>query len=148
MKKKIIFSLLALAMAFSMPAVADNNQPILFNQLPAPAQAFIKKYFKVDDVSAVVKDKELLSVSYDVIMNNGTTIDFDRKGNWRDVDGKRTPIPTAIIPTPIRQYVKKHYPRQQVVQLERKSNGRHEVELDNDLTLVFNAQHRFVSIDN
>lgn len=148
MKKKILLALIAIAGLFSTTAVADNSLPINFEQLPIAAQNFIKKHFKAADVATVLKDKELLSVSYDVIMEDGTTVEFDKKGNWNDVDGKHKAIPTAIVPAAILQYVQKNYPKQYIVQLERNSNGRYEVELNNDLSLKFNSKFRLVSVDH
>ncbi len=87
--KKLLFILLT---AFTLQAAqADNDKAITFNQLPNKAQTFIKKHFANHKVAFVKMDKKILNSDYDVILANGNKLEFDKNGEWTDLDC-RTPL--------------------------------------------------------
>lgn len=150
MKKLISLLGLSLALVFGSceQASADNDRVIKFAELPATAQTFIKKHFPKGQVSIVKLDKELFSRSYEVILADGTKLEFDKNGTWTDIDGQRRAIPTSTIPSAIASYVAKNFVGSKVVQLERTDVGRYSVELDNGVELLFDKQFRFVGLDD
>ena len=78
---------------------------------------------------------------------DGCTIDFDKKGNWTEVDCKKNAVPAALIPASVKDYVKANFPNEIITKIERKSTGI-EVELANDFSLKFNKKGQFVSLDD
>ena len=46
-------------------------------------------------------------------------MEFDKKGNWEEVDCKHTSVPVAIIPAAIQKYVTTNYPDAKVLKIER-----------------------------
>ncbi len=56
--------------------------------LPANAQTFLKTHFGSKKPSYILEDKEILSTEYKVQFDNKIEIEFDKKGNWKEVDGK------------------------------------------------------------
>lgn len=127
---------------------ADEVVVITKEQLPTSAQQFIQKHFSKYNISYVKKEKELLSHSYEVIFSEGTSIDFDKRGNWTDIDGKQNDIPVTCIPAAIQSYVKKNFSGQTFRQIERKERGRYGVELSNGLELIFDKKFRFIRVDD
>lgn len=124
-----------------------QDQIIPFHQLPKDGQKFITTFFGAKHVSAVVMDDDYFSKEYEVILNNGTKIEFDKNGAWKEVDGKRNGIPTAFIPKSITAYVKKSFPNTKIKKVERK-RYKYEIELTNGLDLEFDAKGNFIRIDD
>ena len=82
----------------------------------------------------------------DVSRKNGDKIEFDRKGEWTDIDCKYSAVPTGIIPAPIAKYVADNYPDNKIVQIERDTRST-EVKLDNRMEIKFDKQHRVIEMD-
>lgn len=95
MKKKILLllsSLVSLTLMLSLTSMKDDDKPIPFAQLPKVAQQFVKANF-TSEVSYVTVDNDLIGKSYEVVLVNGTRIEFDGKGNWKDVDAEPGIVP-------------------------------------------------------
>ncbi len=138
--------LLVAMMMFAVSANADDNQPIEVGQLPAAAQTFVKKYFPGKTVALATLDKELFDKSYDVIFSDGTKLEFDKKGQWKEV--KAAKMPAGIVPTAVAQKVKSVAPGTTVVKIEKRDEGGYEVKLSNGMELEFNRQLQLVDIDD
>ncbi len=133
-------------MALQVPAAAGNDTPITTSQLPATAQEFIRTNFPGQKVALAKIETEFMEKSYEVIFTNGTKVEFDRKGNWTDVDCKRSSVPTGIIPTQIATYINQNYPGCKVLKIEKESKE-WEVELNNGLEITFNKKFQVTDID-
>ena len=117
-------------------------------QLPKQAQSFIKTYASKLSVAYVKLEDELFSKkSYEVKMKDGSEFEFDKNGEWKEIDMKRKSIPFALIPQAIKDYVSKSFPKNEVVKISR-SSSKYEVELSNGLDLVFNSKGKFLRIDD
>lgn len=128
-------------------AMADNDKIITQEQLPEGAKTFLKSHFANLAVSFVKQDTELLSKSYEVLLENGTRLEFDSKGQWQEVDGRGRAIPTAFIPTAILAEVAQRYPQQAIVKIEKTDRGRYEVELISGVELLFGKDFKFISVE-
>ena len=115
--KKLIFLFVCV---FSIQvALADNDKPINFTQLPQAAQKFVKQHFPKAKIAFVKMETELFDKSYDVVFNNGDKLEFDKKGEWTEVNCKSTVVPAKVIPAPIKKYVETNYPEAKVLSIER-----------------------------
>lgn len=114
--------------------------------LPANAQTFLKTHFGSKKPSYILEDKEILSTEYKVQYDNQIEIEFDKKGNWKEVDGKNAKIPKSIIPKKIASYIKTNFPKEKVIKIELGSSG-YETKLSNGLELKFNLKGDFIKID-
>ncbi|MED9888214.1 MAG: PepSY-like domain-containing protein, partial [Segatella copri] len=83
---------------------------------------------------------------YDVVLQNGTKLEFDKKGNLTEIDCKQGKVPVKLIPQAIRNYLMENYPAQAVKKLEMNKNE-YEVELANGLDLTFNKHFQLIDID-
>lgn len=145
MKKKM-FAALAMATLLITPAMAWEVA-ITKQQLPAEAQAFLKKNFAKNEVVVATHDKDVTDNDYTVILNDGTKVEFNASGKWESVKNKNAKIPASIIPVQIANFVKAQYAGANIVQIESKRFG-YEVELSNDLELKFDKAGRCVGIDD
>jgi hypothetical protein len=114
--------------------------------LPGNAQTFLKTHFGSKKPSYILEDKEILSTEYKVQFSNQTEIEFDKKGNWKEVDAKTGKVPKSIIPKKIASYIKANFPKEDVTKIEIGSSG-YETKLTNGLELKFNLKGDFTKID-
>ena len=89
----------------------------------------------------------MLSKNYEVIFTNGDKVEFDRTGGWAEVKCTRNPVPEAIVPAAIRDYVKTNYPDAEILKIER-SKKEYEVKLSNRWEIKFNNQMQVIDIDD
>lgn len=149
MKTKLFNLVLAVALFATLPftAVADNDKPINVNQLPAKAQQVMNTHFKGQKVALAKMESGLIEKSYDVILANGTKVEFDRNGSWTEVSCPATAsVPTAFIPAAIANYIKSTYQGAKVLKIERDGKG-YDVKLSNGTELEFNSKCQLIDID-
>ena len=83
--KKLVTLFLSLVL-FGGVAMADSNEiPIKMHQLPDAARELVKKYFPNIQMTSAKLERGL-QPSYEVVLADGTTIDFDSKGEWTDIE--------------------------------------------------------------
>ena len=130
----------------SIMANAGDDKPIAVSALPIKAQALLNNHFSSQKVMLATAESEVVSKSYDVVLRNGTKLEFDKKGNLTEIDCKQGIVPIRLIPQPIRAYLRNNYPHQPVKKLEIKKKE-YEVELANGLDLTFNKHFQLTDID-
>ena len=84
--------------------------------------------------------------SYDVLLENGSDLEFDRRGQWTEIDAERTTVPQSIIPLRIADYLKRNYPDRPIVKIDRDRRG-YGIELSDGTDLEFNVRGDFLRID-
>lgn len=148
MKRTLITLIIVLIglVVFQTNAVADNDKPIAVSQLPAAAQQIIKKHFTGKKVAMAKQETGLLERSYDVVFTTGEKIEFDRKGNWTEIDCKLSAVPTALVPSQIASYVKSNYPGTKILKIEKDKNE-YEIKLSNRMEITFNKSFQVIDID-
>ena len=146
---KIIKSLMmAMLLVVALPMCADRDKVIAFEQLPASAQGFLKKNFPGKTPLLVTTDYDGLQKSFDVSYSDGTSVEFDAKGNWTDVECPRTGcVPKAVVPSGIKNFVAKNYPQEKIVKIDRDRLG-YDVNPSNGLELEFTRHQKLKKIDN
>ena len=127
-------------------ANADNDKPISVNALPAKAQSLLNQHFNGQKVMLATIESGIISKSYDVVLKNGTKLEFDKKGNLTEIDCKQATVPANLIPQAIKDYLKDNYAGQSVKKIEIKRNE-YEIELSNGLDLTFNKHFQLIDID-
>ena len=141
-------TMLVLACVFTLitSACADNHRPINRSQLPEKAQTFLATYFPDAKISLARKEIDMMELTYDVIFTDGSKVEFDRKGNWTEVDCLTHPLPSGIVPDGINKVITTHYPDVQATKIER-DHREIDVKLSNRVELTFNKHQQLVDID-
>lgn len=132
--------------AFQIKALADNDKPIAVTQLPATSQQIIKKNFAGKKVALAKQETGLLDKSYEITFTSGEKIEFDKNGNWTEIDCKLSAVPARLIPAKIASYLKANYPGTKVLKLEKDKNE-YEVSLANGIEITFNKNFAVIDID-
>ena len=147
---KRIFRILMIAIccmvSCNMAANAGNDKPISVNALPAKAQTLLNNHFNSQKVMLATIESGVVSRSYDVVLQNGTKLEFDKKGNLTEINCKQGIVPALLIPQAIKNYLKDNYAGQSVKKIEMNKNE-YEVELANGLDLTFNKHFQVIDID-
>ena len=133
-------------MSCNMAANAGNGKPISVDALPAKAQTLLNNHFNGQKVMLATIASGVVSSSYDVVLKNGTKLEFDKRGNLTEIDCKQGIVPDQLIPQAITNYLKENYEGQSVrkIEINRKE---YEVELTNGLDLTFNKHFQLIDIE-
>lgn len=115
-------------------------------ELPKGANEFLEQHFKGIAVTKTKKDAEHGEKGYEVILADGTEVEFWKDGKYREVDGKGKPIPTAFLDPKIVEYVKKNYPDRQITHIDYGHNDV-DVDLTGKIDLEFDKNGNFLKAD-
>ena len=143
---RIVMIAICCMMSFNIVANAGNDKPINVNELPAKAQTLLSKHFKGQKVMLATIESGVVSRSYDVVLRNGTKLEFDKKGNLTEIDCKQGFVPSQLIPQPIKNYLKENYRGEAVRKIEL-NKKEYEVELTNGIDQTFNKHFQLIDID-
>lgn len=143
---KRIVATLSVMMFTMLVAHAGTDKSIRFNQLPQQAQQTVNQHFKDKKVAIVKKETDWISKSYDVIFTDGGKVEFDKNGNWTEVDCKPHAVPAFFVPAQIKTFVKTNYPNTKVSKIEKVRSG-YEVELSNNVEITFDSKFQVVDVD-
>lgn len=145
--KKILFALAAIFTLGISNVSADNDKLINKSELPVKTQQFLDNNFANVKITYAKLERDLFERSYEVVLADGTKLEFTYQGDWKDVDCRYEKVPAAIIPQPIKEYVSSNYPNEKILKIER-DRGYYELKLSNRYELTFNKDYKIVDIDN
>ena len=133
-------------LSYNILASAGNDKPISVNTLPIKAQILLTNYFCNQKVALATIESGVVNKSYDVVLQNGTKLEFNKKGELTEIDCKQGVVPVNLIPLSIKNYLQNNYPGQSVKKLEIKKKE-YEVELSTGMDLTFNKHFQLIDID-
>lgn len=145
--KKILITLAAIFSIGISVAIADNDKVINKSQLPAPAQQFLNENFAGIEITYAKQEREIIFLSYEVRLADGTKIEFTSKGHWEQIECRFGEVPASVVPQAIKEYVDKNYPGVKVLMIEKDRND-YEVKLSNRLELKFDKEFNLYDIDD
>ena len=143
MKSLKCFLFMAVMMTMSFNAMADDDDRVItYDQLPQTAQAFLKQNFAAKVPLVVTADWDDFTIMYE----SGEKVEFDKKGNWKDIDCRASKVPADLVPEQITTYLKANYPGKSVLKLERRRMG-YEVRISNGMEIEFNRNFQVIDVD-
>lgn len=146
--KRINYLLIVLSLLSVMACAGNDKITSDTNVLPVSSRQFISDHFKDTPVSHIQIEKNLIRISsYDVILTDGTNVEFNHKGEWKEIKRHGLPIPQAIIPEVIQGLIKKNYSSNKVVKIEKEIRD-YEIKLDNGLEMTFDLKGNLIDIDD
>lgn len=145
MKKTLKFLpiLFMAILGLSLVSCSDDDDPISANDLPATAQAFISTYYP----DATVKSAQMDGDEYDVILSDGTSIEFNFNGEWQSVCAPfGQAVPSGFYPENIDIYLEMNMPGSGINEISKETNG-YDVELIDGTDLLFGWDGNFKGYD-
>ena len=100
-------------------------------------------HFNGVDVLSVRKD----GFQYDAVLFDGTELEFRHSGQWIKVDCGLNPLPEGILPANTAKYLAAKFPMNFATHVKYE-HKRYEVELNNELDLVFDKNGNFMGADD
>ena len=138
--KKIIAILMGV---FMLGTFASCDRMISPDKLPAQAKQFVAANFNGVNVLSVQRD----GLGYDVILHDGTSLEFSHNGQWTKVDCGLNPLPVGVFPANIAQYVSANFPANYATKIKY-DDRRYEVDMNNNLELRFDKNGMFIGADD
>lgn len=142
MKKIKFFLLMAMVMTMSLTMSADDDRVITYDQLPQAAQTFLKAHFAAKVPLVVTADWDDFTIRYE----SGEKIEFNRSGEWKDIECYSSKVPNVIVPAQISTYISQNYPGKSIIKLERHRSV-YEVKLNNGMEIEFNRNFQVIDMD-
>lgn len=140
--KKIIATLLLAILVGGTTLACDRKKNIDPENLPQAAQALIQKHWPSCAIDLAFIDGN----EYEVLLTDGTLIEFNSKGDWKEMkctDG----LPVTLVPIYITRYIVNRYPKQLIIDCE-KMRGGYEVTLTNGLEIQFDLRGNVTHVDD
>lgn len=140
--KKIVLFFFAILLVGTSSFALNRKRTIDPESLPKPAIELIQKHWP----SCVIDLASIDGREYEVLLSDGTMIEFDSKGIWKEMkctDG----LPVTLVPGYITRYIVGRYPKQLIIKCE-KMRGGYEVKLTNGLEIQFDLQGRVTHVDD
>lgn len=88
--------------------------------------------------------------NYEVELNNGVELIFDQQGNFLGIDDDNDDnfgdenISPGALPEKIRNFITTYFSEASIEEAERENNGNYEIDLSNDIELIFDAEGNFL----
>ena len=145
--KKTVIALVLLFTLFETMAAVDRDSPIAYSSLPQPARDFVGMHFPEAKSLRTKVEKGIFSIEYEVTLSNGFSVEFDRKGRWKEVDGNGQTLPDAVIPPAILETLRKDFPDNAAIEISF-DDGVYEVTFDNGMEYEFEGSGKLVHFDD
>ncbi|QRQ99690.1 PepSY-like domain-containing protein [Dyadobacter sandarakinus] len=136
-----------LMLLLGIMTACDNEKVVDEATLPARAKEYVEAHFPNAAISQVVRDRDDLSVSWDVTLNNQFELEFDKAGDCYSVEAHQSePLPDSVIPLKILEYTAENYPKAFITSWEKDKTDQ-EIKLSDQTELVFNLSGTFLRMD-
>lgn len=144
MKTKIILFFIAV-FSFMNAEAQKSKKYIVPDQAPTEIKNYVNTHFPDGNIAYVKKKQKINKTEYKIKLDNNVELEFDKNFDVQEIESKSA-LPNSVIPEPIRDYLAQNYPANRVYEWKRKRT-KQEIELDNDLDLVFDLNGNFLKID-
>ncbi|PXV68948.1 putative PepSY-like beta-lactamase-inhibitor [Dysgonomonas alginatilytica] len=155
MKKLLKASLLLFIALFAFNACTEDDDSedfiIDYSSLPSECKAFVTAHFGADIVVSQTKERytaESDGTYYMVYLSGGYEIDFKKNGDWVSVEHATNAIPQTVVkllPAITQEYLTTNYADAKVVEIDKLVSGGYEVDLNNNIDLLFDSTGKFLS---
>ncbi|MDD4848228.1 MAG: PepSY-like domain-containing protein [Bacteroidales bacterium] len=126
----------------------EESLMVLPSDLPLAAQTFVEQHFANDNIDYAVCEKEMFHTEYTVILSGGFRLEFEKDGTCKKVDCRPQAVPNSIVPPIALQYVQNTFPNSLIVSYEFKERQRYELELNNNIELLFDKNGQIIKMDD
>lgn len=145
MKSLKLICAFALAVLFSVNVNAQKTA-LANAEIPAEITNYITQNFKEHRIIKAIKEVNVNMVEYEVTLNKKVKLEFDETLKIKEIKAKKG-ISLNLIPLPVANYVKSHFPDLKIIEWELNKNGQG-IELNNKTEIQFDQNGNFIKIEN
>lgn len=138
--------MLVLILAGVFSQVNAQDRYLETTEYPKEITSYIETNFPDSEIISIKEEKERHKTEYEVKLRNMEELEFDEQYAIKSIESK-SGLPDTVIPQKIRDYVTQNYPNRKIEEWKMKRRGQ-EIELDNDLELIFDFDGNFVRVDD
>ena len=142
---KSIQKLLVLSILLVGITSCEKESILPDHKIPAEIKSYVAAHFPNCNIVRAVEENFELE-KYEITLSCNVKLEFDKHKNIIDIDGI-SKLPDSVIPAPILSYVGANFPSNTITGWETELNIQ-KIELDNDVTLVFNQKGEFLYIED
>jgi hypothetical protein len=132
MNKKLLCVIITVIGTMTMQA---QGEQVMRAEIPSGAKHFLSKYFRSPFHHAIRGIEEDV-ITYDIVLNDKTKIEFSEAGIWKEIDGKGKTIPCKFLQKEILDYVSTKYPNETITKIGLNESN-YNIKLSNGHDLVF-----------
>ena len=125
--------------ALAVAGSVETKRPVQQDGLPKAAQIFIATHCPGETPVLALREYDDFRRSYEVTLVDGTKMRFSRNGEWKSFESHARPVPAALIPAQVTEYLDANFPGAVVKEISRDRNEI-EVGLDNRVELTFDSR--------
>lgn len=140
--KRFFIATLAMLLLMGSANAAGRKKAIDPETLPIAAQQLVQQHWP----SCAIDNAWIDGKEYEVLLSDGTVIEFDAKGVWKEMkctDG----LPVTLVPVYITRYVVNRYPKILIIGVE-KMKGGYEATLANGYEIQFDLRGNVTHVDD
>lgn len=124
----------------------DKELHIPEHKIPIEIKNYVSTHFSSCSILRAVKENDENDEMYEINLSCGFKLEFNKNKGIIDIDGT-TKIPDSVVPDKLLTYVGSNYPNNYIIGWEIQGSNQ-QVDLNNNVTLVFNMQGDFIRIDD
>ncbi len=145
MRKIAVFMMSLVLPPLLLLTGCEEEKMVKESDFPEAIKSWTSTYFPDHPILQVVRERDDFTVTWEVILAEGVYLEFDQEYHITDLSYEPG-LPDSVIPEPIVEYVRTHFPQQLIVEWELNKKSQ-EVSLKNGLELKFSSDGEFLKID-
>ena len=140
---KNILTIATIILSLVLVTGCEKDVLIPENEIPTEIKTYIATHFAATSISRAEKENNETE-RYEITLANGVKLEFNKQTDIIDIDWNAK-LPDSVIPANILLYVNSNYATSFIIGWELQT-GSQEVQLNNDLVLVFDMAGEFLSV--
>ena len=141
--RRIVLPVMAgVAVAIAAVTIAVNiesEKPVTLGTLPEGVKDILEEHYAGEQPALAIRKFEGLKTEYELTFIDGTKLEFDAKGQWKEVKSHVRTVPEAFVPPMIREYLDRNFPGVAVMEISR-DRKEFETGLSNRVELTFDSR--------
>lgn len=141
--RRIVLPVMAgVAVAIAAVTIAVNiesEKPVTLGTLPEGVKDILEEHYAGEQPALAIRKFEGLKTEYELTFIDGTKLEFDAKGQWKEVKSHVRTVPEAFVPPMIREYLDRNFPGVAVMEISR-DRKEFETGLSNRIELTFDSR--------
>ena len=143
---KNLMTIAAVVLSLLFMTGCDKETVIPEQNVPTEINNYVSTHFPNCSISKAIKENDENEEMYEITLSCGVKLEFNKQKEIIDIDWNKK-LPDSVIPANILSYVISNYSTNFIIGWELQS-GNQEVQLNNNLVLVFDMAGEFLRIDD